>query len=327
MITSFADLRLTSIGDDMQDPEVYDVITALFAGASEAPARGDWMARRQQSEGFYSAMFNTHFGHVDGLCEDMAVSQPEEADLTCRVITPANGDVRRIIAYFHGGGFMGGSVDSHEAWCRWLARETNSQIVLVGYRLAPDVSAPIPQEDAYRAAVWIAKRNQASASPLPFVLAGDSSGAGLVAAVALMARDRGGPGLDALMMIQPMLDDRPAPISPEKLPCLTWSPDDNFTAWQALLGESVGSSEVSPYVAPGRMQDLSGLPFTYIEVCELDLFFAEGFAFLSRLVECGVRVDGLLVPGVPHAFDVLAPNSAAAQRVLSARTAFLRSIG
>jgi acetyl esterase/lipase len=217
-------------------------------------------------------------------------------------------------------------VASHDVWCRWLARETRSQVISVGYRLAPEFPAPVPQEDAYSATAWIAARNDASERRVPLVVAGDSSGAGLAASVALMARDRSGPQIDAQVLIHPMLDDRATRVIEEKLPFLTWSENDNSTAWDALLGRDAGTDDVSPYAAPARMQDLSKLPKTYIEICELDLFFSEGVNFLSRLANADIQVEAHLLPGVPHAFDVLAPEAGVSQRMLAARSAFIKSV-
>ncbi len=310
----------------MADPQVYSVIAELFAGAGSPPARGDWLTRRNQSEAFYGGMFAAQFGQVDCKAEETSVSASDGASIECVSYSPKSGAFDRVIVYFHGGGFIGGSVVSHQLWCSWLAVESNSQVVSVGYRLAPESPAPVPQEDAYSAAVYFAARNKSDTNSRPFVVGGDSSGAGLAASVALMARDRKDFLIDALFLIQPMLDDRTEEISVDKLPLLTWSLDDNATAWEAMVGESKGTDDVSPYVAPGRAADLSNFPPTYLEICEIDLFFEEGFSFLTKLVNGGVPVDAHILRGVPHAFDVLAPSAAVSTRALANRIGFLRSI-
>lgn len=310
----------------MTDPEVYGAIAELFAGASAPPARGDWLTRRNQSEGFYGGMFSAHFGHINCAKELISVRSDDGTDIECASYTPEGARVEKTIIYFHGGGFIGGSVASHEPWCKWIATETNSQVVSVGYRLAPEVRAPIPQEDAYAAAAFFAGRHESDSRRLPLVVGGDSSGAGLAASVAIMARDREDFQINALLLIQPMLDDRSERITDDKEPLLTWSLDDNATAWEALLPESRGGESVSLYVAPGRAEDLSGLPHTYLEICELDLFYSEGFDFLVKLVKAGIPVDAHILPGVPHAFDVLAPDAAVSQRALMNRSGFLNSI-
>lgn len=310
----------------MADSEVYSAISELFAGAEAPPAKGDWLARRNQSESFYGGMFAAQFGNVDCVKESTSVSVSNGAEIECISYTSGSGVFDRVLMYFHGGGFIGGSVSSHELWCSWLALETNSRVVSVGYRLAPDWPAPVPQEDAYAATAHFAALNNAEADSRPFVVGGDSSGAGIAASVALMARDRNDFSIDALFLIQPMLDDRRERIGDEKLPFLTWSLDDNATAWEALLGDARGTESLSPYLAPGRATDLTGLPTTYLEVCELDLFFAEGFDFLTKLIEAGISVNAQIIAGVPHAFDVLAPSAEVSRRALASRVGFLRSI-
>lgn len=307
----------------MTDAEVYGAIADLFAGAGAPPAKGDWLTRRNQSEGFYSGMFATQFGQVDCMIEELSVSTQDGANLKCVSYRPSSGKFDRVLVYFHGGGFIGGSVNSHELWCNWLANESNSEVVAVEYRLCPEWPAPVPQEDAYTAAAFVAARRDI---PVPLVVGGDSSGAGLATSVALMARDRKGFVIDALFLIQPMLDDRDEEIAVEKLPLLTWSLDDNATAWEAMIGDGRGTDIVPDYVAPGRAVDLAGFPPAYLEVCEYDLFFAEGFSLLTRLVEAGTSVDAHIMRGVPHAFDVLAPKAGVSVRARANRIGFLTSI-
>lgn len=311
----------------MMDPEVQSAIEQLFAGAATTPpAEGDWLTRRQQSEGFYSAMLGERYGAPQGSQETALI--PVDGDEQIRIVSfePKIGEIKRNVVYFHGGGFIGGSISSHESWCDWLARSTESRVIAVSYRLAPEVTAPTPQEDCFAATKWIAENVGTSQLHLPLVVAGDSSGAGLAASVALMARDRGGPAISAQMLIQPMLDDRPPTPADWKLPYLTWSLADNNTAWFALLGDRRGTEHLPSFLAPAREKDLSGLPPTYLELCELDLFFDEGFEYLQSLVGAGVRVDAQVLKGTPHAFDVLAPHAAVTKRSIDARCAFLNSI-
>jgi len=310
----------------MHDPEIYEVIATLFEGAPQPLERGDWLARRNQSEGFYGGMFPANFGNVECRSNELNIPSYDGTVLLCQEYTPQSGDFERVVVYFHGGGFIGGSVASHDVWCRWLARETQSQVISVGYRLAPEFPAPVPQEDSFSATAWIAQRNEASMHPVPIVVAGDSSGAGLAASVALMARDRNGPVIDAQVLIHPMLDDRSTPIADDKVPYLTWSKDDNDTAWQALLADKAGSEDVSPYVASARMEDLSGVPTTYIEICKLDLFYSEGIKFFMKLMAADIEVEAHVLRGVPHAFDVLAPEAGVSQRMLATRCAFIKSV-
>ena len=116
-----------------------------------------------------------------------------------------------------------------------------------------------------------------------------------------MARDRGGPAVAQQMLIYPMLDDRPATPDPEVESFLTWTYDDNVTDRGALLGEEAGGDDASPYAAPARADDLTGLPDTYIDVGDLDVFRNEDIAFARRLGDAGVPTELHVYPGCPHA--------------------------
>jgi acetyl esterase/lipase len=153
---------------------------------------------------------------------------------------------------------------------------------------------------------------------------GDSAGGGLAAGVCLLNRDRGGPAIAQQLLIYPMLDDRPRPPGPELRPFLTWSYDDNVTGWSALLGDAAGTEDVAPYAAPARATDLSGLPPTYIDVGDLDLFRREDMSYASRLADTGVPTELHVHPGCPHAFDQLAPSAVVSQRAIADRVRRLR---
>lgn len=155
---------------------------------------------------------------------------------------------------------------------------------------------------------------------------GDSAGGGLAAGVCLMARDRGGPAVAQQLLIYPMLDDRPSPPDPAVLRFLTWTYDDNLTGWGALLGARAGSDDVSPYAAPARATDLAGLPDTYIDVGDLDIFRDEDISYARRLSDAGVATELHLHPACPHAFEALANDAEVAQRAINDRIRRLRSL-
>ena len=170
--------------------------------------------------------------------------------------------------------------------------------------------------------------NQASGvGPVPLDKPmGDSAGGGLAAAVALIARDRGGPPLSAQILVYPMLDDRNTTPDPEIAPFAVWSYDDNITGWGALLGDAIGGPNVPAYAAPARATSLSGLPACYMEVGQLDIFRDEDFAYAERLSRAGVTVEFHLRPGVPHEFETYAHASDVARRSIADRLRALQGI-
>jgi acetyl esterase/lipase len=166
-----------------------------------------------------------------------------------------------LVVFLHGGGMIMGSVALYEPMLRFLASESEVAVLAPDYRLAPEHPHPTPVEDCYAALRWAAQSAaELGVDPARIAVAGDSAGGGLAAAVALIARDRGGPMLARQVLIYPMLDDRNT-VAPELIPePLIWSYDDNLTGWSALLGDRAGSDDVSPYAAPARATILAGLP-------------------------------------------------------------------
>jgi acetyl esterase/lipase len=200
-------------------------------------------------------------------------------------------------------------------------------LLSVDFRFAPEHPYPTSVEDCYAALQWAHKNaTELGVDPARIAVMGDSAGGGMAAGVALMARDRGGPALAAQILVYPMLDDRTTTPDPEIEPYAMWTTDDNITGWGCLLGDTAGGDDTPPYAAPARAQDLAGLPRTYIDVGQLDIFRAEDIAYAERLAVAGVDVEFHLHPGVPHAFEVFAPESAVARRAQADRARVLRSI-
>jgi acetyl esterase/lipase len=111
-----------------------------------------------------------------------------------------------------------------------------------------------------------------------------------------------------------MLDDRNTEPDPALAPFAAWSYDDNYTGWHALLGDAIGGTDVPQYAAPARTADLSGVPPTYVEVGELDIFRDESIDYARRIAKAGTSVELHVHPGCPHAFDHMAPGSDVARR-------------
>jgi acetyl esterase/lipase len=200
-------------------------------------------------------------------------------------------------------------------------------MLVVDYRIAPEHPDPTPVQDCYAALRWLAG-NAATlgVGAARIAVMGDSAGGGLAAGVSLLARDRGGPAIAQQLLIYPMLDDRAHPPDSRLLPFLTWTYDDNITGWAALLGERAGTDGVSPYAAPAHATDLTGLPDTYIDVGDLDIFRDEDIAYAQRLADAGVATELHLHPGCPHAFETLARKADVSQRAIADRIRRLRTL-
>lgn len=223
-----------------------------------------------------------------------SVQRPDGSLLEIRLHTAPS---RQVILWIHGGGMFLGSARFDDAFCKELAETLGVCVASAEYRLAPEHPHPEPLGDCYLALEWLAERFDS------LVVAGGSAGGGLAAGLALLARDRGGPEIDGLHLYYPMLDDRP--LLPSRLEKETpvWDARLDALAWQAYLG----GNPADAYAAPARALDLSGLPATFIDTGELDLFRDDIIAFAERLSAADVPVDFVLYPGAVHAFELIAP--------------------
>ena len=211
------------------------------------------------------------------------------------------------IFHIHGGGYVGGSVAEVEFLHRPLAAELDCAIVSVDYRLAPETSFPGNIEDCYAALAWtFGHAEELGIDPARIGVMGESAGGGLAAALALLARERSEYALAFQHLIYPMLDDRtcvaePNPYSGEFI----WHAANNRFGWTALLGKEPGGQGVSPFAAPARASDLSGLPPTFIGTASLDLFVDENIDYAHRLIRAGVPTELHVWPGAFHGFDLM----------------------
>ena len=220
------------------------------------------------------------------------------------------------IYWIHGGGFLFGAPEQDEAQSIRWAKEIGAVVVAVDYRLAPEHPYPAPLDDCYAGLAWFAQEAESlGVDKNRLAVAGASAGGGLTAALALMARDLGGPALAFQMPLYPMIDDRfLTPASRENFGDKVWNNTDNLFAWRAYLGDVAGTGQAVAYMAPARAIDLSGLPPAYSCVGTLDPFRDDAVTYMSRLAQAGVPVEFHLYPGAYHAFEVLAPDTDYAKR-------------
>ena len=206
-----------------------------------------------------------------------------------------------VCVWFHGGGWVVGSIATNDPTCRALADASGAIVVSVDYRLAPEHRFPIPFDDCYAATEWAAA-NAASfgGDPSRLAVAGSSAGGNLAAAVALRARDEGGPRLAHQSLICPVVDSdftRPSYLENGEGYGLNY--DTMVYFWQCYVrGEADASN---PYVAPMAADDLSGLASAFVLTCEYDPLRDEGEAYAERLREAGVPVKLSRYDGQVHA--------------------------
>ncbi|MER5428290.1 alpha/beta hydrolase [Streptomyces sp. NPDC002588] len=264
--------------------------------------------------------------------EDRTVPGPEGAPeislLICRPTSPAPDRPRPVVYHVHGGGMVLGNnrvgVDLALDW----ARELDLVVVSVEYRLAPEHPHPAPVEDVYAGLLWTAEHaKELGADPERIVIAGGSAGGGLTAALALLLRDRGGPQPIGQLLMCPMLDDRnDTPSSHQMAGLGVWDRTANETGWTALLGSARGGPDVSPYAAPARAEDLSGLPPAFLDVGSAETFRDEAVAYASRIWQAGGVAELHVWPGGFHGFDGFAPQAALSRTARAAQLNWLRRL-
>ncbi|WP_112470383.1 alpha/beta hydrolase [Streptomyces triticisoli] len=248
--------------------------------------------------------------------------------LICRPTAPSGGTARPVLYYAHGGGLVVGNnrlgVDTALPW----AKELGAVVVSVEYRLAPEHPHPAPVEDVYTGLLWTAEHaGELGGDPERIVIAGASAGGGLTAALALLLRDRGGPRPIGQMLMYPMLDDRNDTLSAHQMAGVgLWDRTANETAWTALLGDRRGGPGVSPYAAPARAADLSGLPPAFLDVGSAETFRDEVVTYASRIWQAGGVAELHVWPGGFHGFDALAPEAALSRAAHTAQLNWLRRL-
>ncbi|HHQ6535489.1 TPA: alpha/beta hydrolase [Serratia fonticola] len=222
------------------------------------------------------------------------------------------------MVFAHGGGWCLGSLDVYDVPCRALANATGRVILSVDYRLAPEYPFPTPLHDVYQALCWAAKQAaQIGIDPQRIALGGDSAGGNLVAAAALMARDRPGPAVEHQYLLYPALDSGMA------MPSFDAYGEGYYLTqeimgwcWANYLGPDTDPQE--PYASPWHASTLADLPPATILVCEYDPLRDEGERYAQRLQEAGVNVKCQRLPGMVHACMHMTGLTPAAQVLFTA---------
>ena len=272
-----------------------ETLRAVRAGAAISPMKRPPLSAEQEAVA----------------CEQRFIAGPPGApDVRVLVYTPPGKKPqtgRPGILHVHGGGYILGNPELNDGSNRSIATEQDCVIVSVDYRLAPETRFPGALEDCYAGLTWLhAQAEQLGVDSSRIAIAGESAGGGHAAALAILARDRGGPAARVCFQLldSPMLDDRTGSGSDPHSYCgeFVWTAASNRFGWQALLGIEPGTRAVPPEAVPARVEDLTGLPPIFITVGALDLFLEENLEYARRLIRAGVPTELHVVPGAFHGF-------------------------
>jgi acetyl esterase len=248
---------------------------------------------------------------VVGSVEEVVVPGPA-GELDARVYRPEGSGPLPTIVLFHGGGWVIGDLDTHDAMARSLCRDCEAVVVSVAYRLAPEAPFPAAVDDAEAATRWVAERLPELGGSDRLAVAGDSAGGNLAAVVAQRLRDSGGPRLCGQLLVYPAVDVTGDYASRWEnaegyfldLPTMAWFLD-HYAADVALHED--------PRISPLRHTDLSGLPPAVVVTAEFDPLRDEGEAYAAALDEAGVEVEVRRFGGMIHGFFDMGAFSPGAQ--------------
>jgi acetyl esterase len=299
------------------DPQVKAVLDMLAAAGGPPLEQMEVPAAREM----YLAMRPPTTPPAVARVEDRRIPGGDGASIAVRVYTPEGGDGPFPgIVYFHGGGWVIGDLETHDDWCRTLARGAGAVVVAVAYRLAPEIRFPAAAEDCFAAARWVAANaKDLGVDPARLAVAGDSAGGNLAAVVAQLARDRGGPRLAFQLLLCPVTD----------YGFETGSYRDNADGylltkngmvwfWHHYLADPAVEGR-DPRASPLRAKSLAGLPPAHVVTAEYDVLRDEGEAYAAKLRDAGVAVTVERYDGQIHNFftmgHVVARGAAAGEEL------------
>jgi acetyl esterase len=208
---------------------------------------------------------------------------------------------QRALIYFHGGGYVIGSLDTHDGICRALCRRAESIVVSVDYRLAPEHRYPSALDDCWTATKWvIANAEKLGIDPDRIGVGGDSVGGALATIVARKGRDAGTP-FAVQLLIYPVTSSRQdAPSYSMYAFGYGLTRDAMAWYWQQYIGDHDGSTD--PDISPAALQDLRRMPRTIVITAEADILRDEGESYAQRTFLAGVDTEGYCYDGMIHGF-------------------------
>jgi acetyl esterase len=231
-------------------------------------------------------------------------------DVRVRIVKPVGSTgPLPVVLYVHGGGWILGNAGTHDRLVRELAVGVSAAVVFVEYDRSPEAHYPVAIEQAYATAQWITQHGQTeSLDASRLAIAGDSVGGNMTAAVAILAKQRGDVRFVHQSMYYPVTDAAQDTDSYREFangPFLTAKGMAWF--WDAYLPDHARRAEITASPLRASIEELAGLPETFLIVDENDVLRDEGEAYARKLTEAGVRTTSVRFNGIIHDFMMLNP--------------------
>ena len=227
-----------------------------------------------------------------------------------RMIRPAGEPPEKSpgVLWIHGGGYQSGSSrDVYVTRALSLAVKFGAVVVSPDYRLSRKHPYPAGLHDCYAALLYMKEHaEELGIRDDQIMVGGESAGGGMAAALCMLAKDIGSVNIAFQMPLYPMLDDRNTETSRDNH-APNWNTKRNHKAWKRYLRDAWGTDLVSPYAAPARREDVSGLPPCYTYVGAIEPFCRETVDYVERLKQAGIEAEADVYPDWFHAYDLIFP--------------------
>lgn len=233
---------------------------------------------------------------------DRVIAGPR-GDLRVRIYKPASAGPAPVLVYFHGGGFVICSIDTHDGLCRQVCSRAGVIVVSVDYGLAPENKYPKALEDCVAATRWVAENaGSFGGDPDRIGVGGDSSGGNMATVTSMRLRDEGGPRLAGQLLIYPVTDHHSAGMKSyeERGKGFGVGRETMRWFWNHYLDDD--SQADDPHVSPNRSANLAGLPPAFVMTAEYDPLRDEGRSYANKLAAAGVPTTSVHYDDVHHGF-------------------------
>lgn len=240
--------------------------------------------------------------------DDLDIPVGPEGRVSIRIIRPkGNKEILPVVMYFHGGGWVLGDKDTHDRLVREIANGANAAVVFVNFTPSPEAKHPTPIEEAYAATKYISENGKNfNLDGSRLAVAGDSVGGNMVAAVLLLAKERGGPKINYQVLFYPVTDANFDTQSYQQYATGIWLTREAMKwFWDNYLPDEKARKQPTASPLQASVDQLRGQPPALVITDENDVLRDEGEAYAHKLIQAGVNVTAVRYIGTIHDFVML----------------------